>query len=349
MDATSHKQYEDFVKKHPIGTFFQSRVFGEFQESLPYRGKSWTLLEQKPTDITQISASCLVIKQKLPLNFCWLWVPYGPLAQMKTGDQGSEVKIFEGIKEVAKKEKAIFARIEPPSGFLHSTYNILHSKTVSAPNRYTPEHTLVLDLDRPEDEILAQMKPKGRYNIQVAKKHAVAVEHIAGADVDENILNNFYAILQKTGTRDEFGIHPKYFYKNLLEIFGRNKMADLFLAKTTDGTIIAGIIVIYYKDTATYYYGASNYEHRNLMAPYSLQWEAILEARRRGMKYYDFLGIAPASVKTTAGKPNVKHPWAGVTEFKKKFGGREVNYPPAFDIVYKPALYKLMKIAKRFL
>ena len=167
-------------------------------------------------------------------------MPYGPLGQSEN--------IFKDLARIAKEEKAIFARIEPP---LHSTFHlrlsgagILHSKTAPARSRYTPEHTLILDLDKTEDEILAQMKPKGRYNIQVAKKHGVVVERIAGADVNENILNNFYEILQKTGTRDEFGIHPKYFYKNLLEIFGRNKMADLFLAKTSGGKIIAGIIVV---------------------------------------------------------------------------------------------------------
>lgn len=324
------KSYENFVLQYSDSGFFQSSMFGEFQKSLPYRGKSWTLKTQ--------DASCLVIKIKLPMNYCWLWVPYGPLFTATSATP----EIFEDLTRIAEEEKAIFARIEPPLGFLHSTYYIPHSKTAPARSRYTPEHTLVLDLDKPEDEILAQMKPKGRYNIQVAKKHGITVERFPGETVDENILNNFYEILQKTGTRDEFGIHPKYFYKNLLEIFGAQKMADLFLAKTPDGKIIAGIIVVYYKNTATYYYGASDYEHRNLMAPYLLQWEAILEARRRGMKYYDFLGIASKETQKN-------HPWAGVTEFKKKFGGREAVYPKAFDIIYKSALYKFMKIAKRFL
>lgn len=292
-------------------------------------------------------ASCLIIKVKLPLNYCWLWVPYGPLIRTADDSSGGQIEIFKDLARIAKEERAIFARIEPPCHpepveRWHKICAKAGFHSVPARTRYTPEHTLILDLNKTEDEILAQMKPKGRYNIQVAKKHGVVVERIAGADVDENILNNFYGILQKTGTRDEFGIHPKYFYKNLLEIFGRNKMADLFLAKTADGKIIAGTIVVYYKDTATYYYGASDYEHRNLMSPYLLQWEAIREARRRGMKHYDFLGISPEGAKEN-------HPWIGVTEFKKKFGGREVSYPPAFDIIYKPALYSLMKIAKRFL
>ena len=212
--------YENFVLRHPDSNFFQSSAFGEFQESLPYRGKSWSLQILKSgngdrqIDVNSgASSSCLVVKIKLPLNFCWLWVPYGPLGQSEN--------IFKDLARIAKEERVIFARIEPP---LHSTFHlrlsgagILHSKTAPARSRYTPEHTLILDLDKTEDEILAQMKPKGRYNIQVAKKHGVVVERIAGADVNGNILNNFYEILQKPGlaTNSEFirNIFIKIYWK----------------------------------------------------------------------------------------------------------------------------------------
>ncbi|MBI4994509.1 hypothetical protein HZC21_02590 [Candidatus Peregrinibacteria bacterium] len=78
------KLYENFVGKHPDSTFFQSWTFGEFQESLPYRGKSWALLTQPTTNNQQLTtpeATCLVIKIKLPFGKCWFWVPYGPLTQ----------------------------------------------------------------------------------------------------------------------------------------------------------------------------------------------------------------------------------------------------------------------------
>jgi lipid II:glycine glycyltransferase (peptidoglycan interpeptide bridge formation enzyme) len=177
------------------------------------------------------------------------------------------------------------------------------------------------------------MKPKGRYNISVALRHGVNVEKFVHVHKQENFAD-FYQLLKKTAQRDDFGIHPKYFYETLLETFGEN--SRLFLAFSKDKKVIGGIIVIFYKDTATYYYGASDHAHRNLMAPYLLQWEAIREAKRRGMKYYDFLGIAPPGDKN--------HSYAGITEFKKKFGGKEVSYPTAFDIVYKPMLYKLYRL-----
>lgn len=301
-----------------ISSFFQSKEFAEFQDKIPYRGKTW-LLKYHDQDL------CLVIRQKLRFGKCWLWVPYGPL--------GFSEEIFEDLARIAKEEKAIFARIEPPSKFLPGEeFDFLKSRwrIVKSKQRFTPEHSLILDLEKTEDEILAQMKPKGRYNILTAKRHNVLIQQY-NSNISEKDFGAFYKILQKTGSRDGFGIHPKYFYKTLLEVLAPKKMASLFLAHHQNA-VIGGIIVVFYKDTATYYYGASSYEHRSLMAPYLLQWEAIREAKRRGMKYYDFLGIAPP------GEEN--HPYAGITEFKKKFGGREVIYPPAFDIIYKPIWYR---------
>ena len=210
-------------------TFFQSQTFGEFQEKIPYRGKSWRLAHGQ--------ASCLVIRQKLPLGFCWLWVPYGPI--------GFKEEIFEDIARIAKKERAVFARIEPP---LH--WDTSHIKTLKktwriapAKKRYTPEHTLILDIEKNEEEILAQMKPKGRYNIGIAEKHEVRVEPWNG---DQKSFDAFYEIMRKTGERDEFGIHPKFFYEELLKTMGKD--AVLFLA-FKGPAIIAGVIVIFYKDT----------------------------------------------------------------------------------------------------
>lgn len=313
----------------PGGNFFQSRAFGEFCEMLPYRGKSWFLIVQKNQNI---QATCLVIKVKLPFGFSWLWGPYGPL--------GTSEEIFEDLARIGQEERAIFARIEPPLGQLTAFGKKMpHCKkwwVSPSKNRFTPEHTLLLDTEKSASEILAQMKPKGRYNIQVAKKRGVEVHFFENFhDIPKKDFDIFYELLKKTSQRDAFGIHPKFFYENILKILSQYNLGGLFLAYIK-GKPIAGIIVVFYKNTATYYYGASDYEYRNSMAPYLLQWEAILEAKKRGMRYYDFLGIAPGDEKN--------HPWKGVTEFKKKFGGREFSYPPAFDIIYKPFWYCIYRL-----
>lgn len=330
------------------GTFFQSFEFGEFQETLPYRGTSWALYVADARG----TSTCLAIRQKMRFGKCWLWVPYGPLG-------GFREEIFEDLGVIARGEEAIFVRIEPAADWTSTDTESLaaylmftqgKARIHPAFNRFTPEHSLMLDLSLSEEELLAQMKPKGRYNINVAARHGVTVEKFApGCEADTEVdsaargaVSAFYQILQKTGDRDKFGIHPKYFYERLLETFGAQDMASLFLAyaPAADNIPVAGIIVIYFKDTATYYFGASDHKYRNFMAPYLLHWEVIRDAKRRGFKKYDFLGIAPSTEEK-------KHPWAGITEFKRKFGGREIIYPAAFDIVYKPLWYKAIRTFRR--
>ena len=114
--------------------------------------------------------------------------------------------------------------------------------------------------------------------------------------------------------------------------------AQLFLADY-NGEVIAGGIFVYLDRWGIYYYGASVSSFRNVMAPYLIQWEAIKEAKKRGCKHYDFLGIAPEGA--------THHPWAGVTDFKKKFGGRVTSYPQAREMVLRPFWYFIYKCYKK--
>lgn len=133
--------------------------------------------------------------------------------------------------------------------------------------------------------------------------------------------------------------------------------AKLYLAEH-GGKVLAGMIATYFRDTATYYFGASSNENRHTMAPYLLHWQAIQDARAAGYHYYDFFGIAPENQRDPISKTggiskvpgisnaNHPHPWQKVTEFKLKFGGERVNYYPAQEIVYQPFWYTLIRFAK---
>lgn len=173
---------------------------------------------------------------------------------------------------------------------------------------FYPEHTIMVDLEPSEDEILKQMKQKGRYNIKVAKKHDVKVRK-------SKDLKAFYKLMEETTERDNFASHKIGYYDKMMELFGDD--AELWLAEHK-GKVVAGAIVSYFKDICTYHFGASSNQDRNVMAPYLLHWEIMREAKKKGMKKYDLFGVAPEGVK--------RHPWAGVTGFKEKFGGKRVEY-----------------------
>ncbi len=333
-------KYLSFVGKHPLGSIHQTPQWGEFQTSLAGREKFWCYAVEDENGI--IMASALIIRQELPFKKCWLYCPRGPLADYH--DHRALKHLLKKIRDLARQQNAVFFRFDPPLPQEEKIYwKDLPSRKAHA--HYQPENTLLLDLSFSEERLLSQMKPKGRYNIRVAEKHHVSVR---ASDGNVKDIDAFYRLLSQTTSRDKFSGHNKKFYEDMLSTLhpGRNghghdlshPEAKLYLAEYKD-EIVAGIIVTFYRDTAIYYFGASSNEHRNVMAPYLLQWRALLDAKTAGCKWYDFLGIAPQNQPT--------HPWAGVTDFKLKFGGQRVDYQPAREIVYQPFWYFLLVTVKK--
>jgi lipid II:glycine glycyltransferase (peptidoglycan interpeptide bridge formation enzyme) len=63
-------------------------------------------------------------------------------------------------------------------------------------------------------------------------------------------------------------------------------------------------------------------------ATYALQWAAMQDLKADGIKSYDMWGRAPSE--------DSKHPWAGLSLFKKGFGGQEVEYIGDYDLPLSP-------------
>src|SRR5439155_4855280 len=137
--------------------------------------------------------------------------------------------------------------------------------------------------------------------------------------------------------RDHFGIHTLDYYLGAWQIFVPRQQARLFLAEY-EGQLLAGIFVALFAKQAIYLYGASSNEHRSLMPNYLLQWEAIRWAKQQSATQYDFWGIAPTD------KEN--EPLAGVSRFKRGWGGKVVRFVGCYEHVYSPIA---MKLSKRYM
>ncbi len=186
-----------------------------------------------------------------------------------------------------------------------------------------PPDTVLLRLA--EDEVLlGGMHKKTRYNIGLAEKKGVTVEK-AGVEA----LGDWYALYRQTAERDRIAIHSEKYYRDL---FSHAPSVSLWLARF-EGQLLAGNIVLQHATTATYLYGASSNEHRNLMAPYALQWAAMREARDQGASEYDLFGIPPTD--------DENHPMHGLYRFKTGFGGRVVHRLGAWDAVISPLFWAL--------
>jgi peptidoglycan pentaglycine glycine transferase (the first glycine) len=287
-------------------SFLQSKEWLDFQKSLGR--KTW--------DAVGIS----IIKHNLPLKKSYLYS-----ARLRPSDFDGQArwgKFLTRVKEIAKQENAIFFKIEPENEVNLKSFGFKKSHNIQ------PKKTLILDISESEQELLSQMHYKTRYNIQLAIKKGVKT--YCSSPKTQNF-NDFWRLMEETTKRDKFRPHPKEYYRKMLEIPG----VELFIASYRD-KIIAANIVVFFEKTAIYLHGASDYEHRNLMAPHLLQWEQIKEAKKHGCIEYDFWGID-------------EQKWPGVTRFKKGFAGKEINYLGAYDLVFQSAWYWIYEISRKIL
>jgi lipid II:glycine glycyltransferase (peptidoglycan interpeptide bridge formation enzyme) len=159
-----------------------------------------------------------------------------------------------------------------------------------------------------DEDMLAQLSPKGRYNLRRAWKHGVEV--VRSREVAD--MKTFYGFFEETSRRNDFFGEPIEFFLNLASALFPSSMAELYLAKH-DGDFLSGILVVLFGRRATCLYGGSSLVRRNVMPNYPLHWEALQDARARGCGEYDLYGYDPFD------RPD--HLYGGITKFKKQWGG----------------------------
>lgn len=323
-DEADLAQYEAWVRSHPQGSLWQSLEWKTYQEAL---GREVRIFVAKREPHGPPCFSCLVVIDRTVGGWSTWDVPRGPLWDA-TVDEDDLISFMTDVRADALADRCLSWFVSPLSILFHPQTVI----ELGHPSRRheQPEATRIIDLTAPEEEILRQMKPKGRYNISVAERHAIEVH--PSQDIPA-----FVELLKKTGHRDNFTIHPMRHY----ETFLRELPGSFLLLAFSSQAPIAGLLGVMWNAKASYYYGASDYDHRALMAPYALQWAAMRHCKAIGCTSYDLLGIAP---------PNAgpEHPWQGVSMFKEKFGGQVVIYPLEQEIVLRPMVRRLLQLKRKF-
>jgi lipid II:glycine glycyltransferase (peptidoglycan interpeptide bridge formation enzyme) len=247
-------------------------------------------------------------------------------------EEGVVVSVLQELKKYFVT--STFVRIEPMVNNLSVvTCNLSPTKNIQ------PARTLVVDLEgKGDDQLLAGMHQKTRYNIRLAQKHGVVVRGSGECVVGSPEWESGISLIVETASRQGYKGHPGAYYENMLRFFeshGMELRASLVIAEHGGEELASGVYIDCY-GTRTYLFGGSSEKNKNLMAPYALHWQAMVSARDAGLKVYDFWGLESSSGHT-----------AGFARFKLGFGGREVVYPGAFDIEQKKPCYLLYKLLRK--
>ena len=313
-------QWEDFILSQNEPPFLQSWHWGEFHQSLGDKIFRLGIFENE-----EIVGAALVIKV-LARRGHFLFLPYGPAIKTKNKKQKTKnyklkfQTLVNYLKNLAKEEKCCFVRISPL--LIKNDENIKIFKDLKfqeSPIHLKPETTWLLDIASDEEKILKGMRKTTRNLIRRGYRENVQITK------SENLkdLDEFYKIYQKTAERQNFVPFSKEYLKKEFNAFIKEKHIALFFAKHK-GELLSAALFIFYGNQGFYHHSASSRGNSKIPTSYLMLWEAIKEAKKRNCKIFNFWGIAPPD------KP--KHPWQGLTLFKKGFGGYQKDLIRAQDL-----------------
>jgi len=317
MPIVSLTDWNQFLTQHPNAHLLQAGEWGELKSAF-----GW-----KPVRIVSGNEGVQILFRKLPLGFTVGYIPKSVISNQSISDQ-----FWKEVDGVCRRHRAIFCKLEPDSWDANFILHPSRGAFVLSKHNIQPPRTIIIDIRGTEEEILARMKQKTRYNIRLAEKKGVTVR--AWDDVEA-----FHKMMLVTGGRDGFGVHSLEYYKRAYEHLQPKGLGDILVAEY-EGKPLAALFVARNGNRAYYLYGASTDEERNRMPTYLLQWEAMKWAKARGCGEYDLWGVPDEDEATLEANFESRHDglW-GVYRFKRGFGGEIKRAAQAMDRVYNPLLY----------
>ncbi len=312
------------VATHPL----QSWEWGEFREKT---GKK--VIRLGLFDETKLKAGYQLTVHPLPkTGYNLLYFPKGPIPNKI---------MLETLTKVGQQEQAVLVKMEPnvgrplsqsPSAFKEIRNFLLENSCRPGQPLFTP-YTFRLDLTKKEEDLLAAMKSKTRYNLRLSQKHGVEVIE----DNSREAFEIYLKLMMETTQRQKFFAHTLDYHRKMWATLNPAGIAHLLLAKCKNKVLVAWILFTFNK-VLYYPYGASTRELRETMPSYAMMWQAIKFGQKMGCETFDLWG-------TPGPDPNPKDPWFGFHRFKLGFGAQLIEFLGTWDLVINPYFYPLYNLA----
>ena len=343
---------------HLLQTWEWSQVKAKYGwEAMPFvwSGRQTVVSHPRLAESSQPMAAAMVLKRRFPVGgfakrMCVLYVPKGPL--MDWNDTALCQRVLGDMQVFAKRQGAIFVKADPDVALgtgipgteavveinagQEIRFELIRRGWKFSQDQIQFRNTVLIDLTPSEDELLARMKQKTRYNLRLAQKKGVTVRL---GKVDD--LPQLYRMYAETAVRDGFIIRGEDYYQTVWRTFASPALVTRSsstpfhepLIAEVNGQPVAAISLFYFAGQAIYLFGMSRDNHREKMPNHLLQWDAMRRAKELGCKIYNLWG-AP-------NKFDESDDLWGVFRFKQGLGGTVLRTIGAWDFTPNPLLYKL--------
>lgn len=320
--------WDEKIKKYPEANFLQSSHWLRLHDELDLKIESIGIYR----DNKEIGLMSMVIKDAKRGRYAE--VSGGPLIDWT--DSELVAFVTETLKQIGRKHQVVFIRVRPQLTMSDNTAQIFSANGFKkAPMHLHAEHTSVLHLGQSEEELLSRMRRQTRYEVKKSDRLNLKVSrHVADEKIDL-----FIQMQNDTAKRQGFVVSKESFLKKLVETLGDH--ASIYISKDGD-QILNMALILNYGQEVDYFEAASSPKSYKLPGAYALLWRAIKDAKNDNFDRFNFWGIAYDK--------NPNNRYAGVTTFKRGFGGDDIVYVPAQDLILKPFRYAvnwLIETARR--
>jgi Acetyltransferase (GNAT) domain len=260
------------------------------------------------------------------------YVSGGPLVRSLPAGSGLDAALDELIREYVGRRRLVL-RVAPAIGDerWNAEQDACFASAGLRPALGVRRHrTILIDIDRPLEEVRAGFAKKWRYELNRSEKQEIHVVQGTDPALLETFRPLFDEFVASKGFDVELGAD---YYADLQPGLPEDERLHVAIAYI-DGEPAAGVVASFLGDTGVYLLGASNDAGRGAKAAYLLQWKVIEAAAARGIRWYDLGGIDPD------GNP-------GVYQFKARMGGVELDHPGPYEIAPSRLRARAVETAER--
>lgn len=295
-------KWEEFLKTTTPNIFVQSSHYGDFFKKM---GEDFFIIGI--FDGSRLVGGSLVVTTTARRGK-FLYLPYGPKLDFSDKELLSQFNDF--LVKLAREQKADFIRVAPFLEDNEESRELFRNLGYrSAPMHVLAETTWILDLDVNEEILMKNMRQTTRNLIRRGEREGVEIK----VSTDISAIDRLVELLNETAKRHKFTPFSKKYIQSEFDAFKDFDAVKVFEAYF-EREMVSSAIIFFYGDVAVYRHSASSSKRIKCQPTYFLQWNVIQEAKRRGLKHYNFWGIAPEGATK-------KHPFYGITVFKTGFGG----------------------------
>jgi peptidoglycan pentaglycine glycine transferase (the first glycine) len=323
-DAATDEAWDSFLVQTPGGHHVQTSLWAQVKATL-----GWRAVRVIVTQEGKIVAGAQVLLRSLPLLGAVGYVAKGPL--FAKDDPALRRMLYEELKQVARHYRIQQLIVQPPAATSDLPEGAAGVGFHPSAEPVATTTTLLIDLSKDEETLLAAMKPRTRYNLRLSQRKGITVR-----EGGEGELEIYHRLLSATGQRQGFSVYPPHYFIAMWRLLNPQGFINLLLAEY-EGSVVSAQLAIPFGDTVLNKLSVWSGDYGEHRPNEALQWASIRWAKTHGYRWYDFEGIDLATAQVVLdGATATTTPMHTVTTFKLGFGGEIATSPGAYSYLYNP-------------